>query len=743
MRSLGLALLELRRVTATHRIRAAICIVALVPLLYGGLYLWAFWDPYSNLDKLPVAVVNLDQAVTSNGRQIHAGADLVGELNKSKSLKWEAVSSAEAQNKLTNGKIQVVLTIPADFSTSVASASGNSPKKAALQVTDRGTNILVSQITERVLSEVKNAVSQKVSATYLDNVYVSMSDLHDGLVTAADSATQLSSGMSSAANGAKQLQHGLTKAGSGASQLSSGIKKLQSGSATLASGSSSVASGTDTLARKLSTATSGAGTLATGTSSAASGASTLASGMSKLESGGGTLKKSVSQLSTGAEGVSSGASQLATAIGKASAAGSQVAQGAAQLDQLLDALAAAHPELSSDSTFVQARAAGSQVSTGAAQLAAGLTTASQSAKTLAEGAASVSNGASALGSGVSSYVAGVQTASTSAGQLSAGLHTLSSGSQTLASGLSKAQSGVSSLAAGSAQVASGARTLSAGVSSANSGAKQLSSALGTLTVGSSSLGSGILSGADGAGKLAAGLSDSVSQVPNYSSTQRAAHTEVMSSPVTTNSKTLHKIPNYGTGFAPYFIPLALWVGALMAYFIVRAIGSRALSSNTSNLTILLSGYWPAAVATTIQSVIMMLALQFGLGLHPANVALAYLFVIFVALVFTAIMQFLSGALGTAGKFVAIVLLMLQLTSSAGTFPLETISHFFQAINPYLPMTYVVLGLRQVVSIGDMGELGRDVAVLLGFGCVAMVATYVTVRRRRTWTMGRLKPEVSV
>ena len=94
-----------------------------------------------------------------------------------------------------------------------------------------------------------------------------------------------------------------------------------------------------------------------------------------------------------------------------------------------------------------------------------------------------------------------------------------------------------------------------------------------------------------------------------------------------------------------------------------------------------------------------------------------------AFAFTAILQFLSAALGTAGKFAAIVLLMLQLTSSGGTFPMQTVPRFFQIINPWLPMTYVVSGLRQAISGGDLRALALDAAVLLGFAALARVCDY--------------------
>ena len=66
--------------------------ILLVPLLYGALYLWAFWDPYGKLDQMPVALVNLDRAVTVDGETLHAGADLADKLVDGHDVGWHLVT---------------------------------------------------------------------------------------------------------------------------------------------------------------------------------------------------------------------------------------------------------------------------------------------------------------------------------------------------------------------------------------------------------------------------------------------------------------------------------------------------------------------------------------------------------------------------------------------------------------------------------------------------------------------------
>jgi putative membrane protein len=711
----------------------------MVPLLYGGLYLWAFWDPYSRLGKLPVAVVNLDLPVTSDGTTVQAGNDLVAELQTSKTFAWQVVSKEEAAERLQDGDCQVALTIPADFSAALVSASGDAPVKAELVVEDKGTNILVSQITARVLGEVQSAVSRKASAGYFGNIYVSFSHLHATLQQAANSAGKLATGRCCALEGATDLHDGLAQAGTGAAALSTGMGKLAAGSIALKDGSQTVTNGVSVLAEKLGEAAGGATTLAQGVSTASDGATTLAAGVNRLQSEGETFANQFHHLSEATAQLAEAQQAMAACANGITASGTNLAAAASRLAELAAKLAAEHSELADDPTLAAVLSTSSQVKVGAGQLAEQLAGTSTIAQNLATKTATVSAGARSLGDGIDKYLAGVNAANTGTAQLSSALQRLRDGSQTLTAGLTAAQSGASALVRGGAQLASGAQTLSAALGTAGSKTRELSQALGSMTSGAASLATGIAKGADGAQQLATGLSAGASKIPDYSAAQVEQRADVMAAPVSLEETTDHVIPNYGTGFAPYFIPLALWVGALMAYFLVRPLSPRALSSTASSLTATLSGFLPAAAVTTAQAVIMALVLQFALGLQPANVPAFYLFTILVALVSTAIMQFLAGSMGTAGKFIAVVLLMLQLTSAAGTFPFETIPRFFQLINPYLPMTYVVLGLRQVITTGDMQALAGHAGILIAFGALALCATYLVVRRRRIWTIDRLKP----
>ena len=122
----------------------------------------------------------------------------------------------------------------------------------------------------------------------------------------------------------------------------------------------------------------------------------------------------------------------------------------------------------------------------------------------------------------------------------------------------------------------------------------------------------------------------------------------------------------------------------------------------------------------------------------------FAFTMLAAAAFFALQQFFQVALGSAvGKVVVIVLLMVQLASCGGTYPIQTTPAFFQAINPYMPMTYVVEGLREAITGGIETRFWVAAGILLAIFVVSLAASSLAAARKRVWTMSRLHPALSI
>src|SRR5699024_4350759 len=177
---------------------------------------------------------------------------------------------------------------------------------------------------------------------------------------------------------------------------------------------------------------------------------------------------------------------------------------------------------------------------------------------------------------------------------------------------------------------------------------------------------------------------------------------MMANPVEVETEKINEVPNYGTGFAPYFISLGLYVGALLLSIVypLRA----PTTTPTSGFNWFLRKTAGLGVIGLIQAILVASILLFGLGIEVQSVALFYMYAIFTSWTFIAIVQFLVTCFDDPGRFAAILILILQLTTSAGTFPLELIPKMLQPFNAILPMTYSVTGFKAVISSGNFNVM---------------------------------------
>jgi len=145
----------------------------------------------------------------------------------------------------------------------------------------------------------------------------------------------------------------------------------------------------------------------------------------------------------------------------------------------------------------------------------------------------------------------------------------------------------------------------------------------------------------------------------------------------------------------------------------------------------------------IQVLALLAVLHFAVGLQFARPLGAVAFLALTVLAFSAVLQWVHAKFGVVGRLIALVLLMIQLTSAGGTYPVETSPGFFQALHPYLPMTYVVGGLRHLISGGPLATAWQAAAVLTAFGLGGLALSTLTARRMRVWSLRRLYPELAV
>jgi putative membrane protein len=200
---------------------------------------------------------------------------------------------------------------------------------------------------------------------------------------------------------------------------------------------------------------------------------------------------------------------------------------------------------------------------------------------------------------------------------------------------------------------------------------------------------------------------------------------------------MNHVPNYGSGLAPYFISLSLFVGALMLSVIFPMFNPASEPKNGFSWFLGKAG---VILAVGIgQALLVDAVLLLGLGLEVKSVPYFIMLSIITSWTFLAIIQFLVTALDNPGRFLAVIILILQLTGSAGTYPIELGPKFLQQISHYLPMTYTISGFRAVISSGDFGFMWENIQHIGIFLILFLAATltFFTVKFKRNHGDGSL------
>ncbi|MFS9151065.1 YhgE/Pip family protein [Streptococcus infantis] len=359
---------------------------------------------------------------------------------------------------------------------------------------------------------------------------------------------------------------------------------------------------------------------------------------------------------------------------------------------------------------------------------------------LVPGSQSIENGVNAYTKGLDTISLGVNQLSEKNTTLTTSLDQLVSGSSKLTENSSKLTTGLDTLAGKTPELVTGIEKLSSGSSQLNSkssdliagldkiqlGSSQLTDKSSQLLSASSQLGNGAAKIADGAGKLAEGgatltagieslqvgttdLGQGLRSASNQlkSASTESNNAEILSEPLSLSKKDNDQVPVNGIAMAPYMISVALFVAALSTNMIFAKLPSGRHPETR----------WAWFKSRfEINGVIAVLAavLVYGgvhlIGLTANHEMRTLLLIIIASLTFMSMVTALTTWNSRLGAFFSLILLLLQLASSAGTYPLALTNSFFKAVNPWLPMSYSVSGLRQTISM--TGNIHHQVIFLL-------------------------------
>ncbi len=655
---------EWRHLCKNKILLLSMAVISFIPIMYSGFFLGSIWDPYGQVKNLPVAFVNEDKGAQLNGQVLNIGQSVEQKLKNNHDLGWEFVNKQQADDGVNSGHFYAVVTVPTDFSAKAASITTAQPQQAVIRYTTTpAKNYIGSLVSNQAAEKVKTSVAEQITQAYAKGVLENIGKLGDGLETAAGGAATLHGGLA-------QLQAGAQTYTGSVRQLAVNQRAMANGLARLGDGS-----------RQLQ---AGLGQLSNGLPSESQVAQ-LTSGMKQLQAGLNQLNASVHNPSP----------MLVSQQNKVQSEAQALAQ---TMQASLTDLSAAGVVLKDLGS--QAVASGGSTTITLPQISQ-LSQALSKTQTISMQAAALLKDLQIL----------TQSLSTQQAQLQTGVSTLNNGVNQLTPNATAALNGYNSVRSANNQLLAGSSSLANGLAQAQTGSQQLANGARLLDSRSGVLTNGASQLADGADTLSTKLADASRQLkiqPTGAATQQQ-----MASPVKSETTKQGDVPNYGYALAPYVLSLSLFVGAIALNIIYPIRKTFAEQENAFR-------WWLAKASVTgmaafVQATILMLIMVYCLGLvpdYPVNfIGAIYL----TSFVYMSIVSLLVIVLDNPGRFLAMVLLVLQLGSSEGTFPIQTANGFFQAVNPLVPMTYSIRALRQAISGGLGSSFYSDsMWVLAGF-----------------------------
>ncbi|TYC48518.1 YhgE/Pip domain-containing protein [Weissella muntiaci] len=663
----------------------------LIPTIYTVVFLSSLWNPYGETQDIPVAVVNLDQKKTYEGKELNLGADLAKNLTKSDAMDFSVISKSKAKEGIDDGKYYMVITIPKDFSKNATTLTTSKPTQMKLKYeTSSGQSFVAGKMTEAAVKEVVTNVSTEVTKTYAKTLVGSIKQLGAGTKEASEANTKLASGTKDAQDGATAIQTNLQALADGSLTLENGTKQAQSKLSEYTAGVSQADAGSKTLSAGISDYTAGVASAATYSQQIKAGLDKMNSELNSSETQAqlAELNQEYAQLKPYLS--DSGLQDLIKTYKTATNNSLDAALSANGID--------GDKKAAIENDFANNQAKDESI----VKIEAKLNSLIKDGK-LSRAMQQID---SALGQ-VTELQTDVSRLSSGIDQVSDGLNTLNGKSAELQNGSQNITTGLDTLSGKNQEVLSGISQLSDGASTITSGSQTLASKSGELA-------SGLGSAVSGNQTLADKLGDASKKTNSLKSNNTVFNQ--ISKPVTSQGHEKDRIPNNGTGMTPYMYSVGLYVGMLSFNVMMDMVTPRRRPKS-------FLGWFGAKLSLLTFYGVVAASLVFALstwllGLRPVDPLATYGMLVLTAMTFGAIVTSMVLWFKKPGSFVAVVFLVLQLSGSAGTYPIQTSSAFFKWLNPYLPMTYAVRGFRETIMIG--GSAWPDVKVLLGILVVFLI-----------------------
>lgn len=650
--------------------------LVLVPILVAGGFLLAGVNSTSRLHTVQAAVVNLDDPVTIDGQYTPLGRQLTSNLvdsQRTENLTWVLDSEENARAGLATGTYAAMVVIPKNFSAAATSFAkdADEAEQATIEVsTSPVAGVADATLGRLVASEAAATLNQTLTESYLKQIYIGFNDLGDQFVTLADGSSQL-------ADGAEKLADGLGDAASGAGELYTGTSKLANGLGQMKTKTAGLPTQIRKLANGVGDYVDGVDQLVT---QSAAGQQTIISTLKQFEAGADDMGTQFGNFATNSQLVAgaTAAAEQATSAVPCPDFGDPATQ-----DAMCQAFKAGLKAGADVGAPVGVGAAGQAAEQGVSSFTAGLTQFRQGLQAAAEDPDTAAQ----------------------LKKLTAGGKKLADGTDQLADQMPQLVSGIAQTADGAAKLATGVDTFQAGLIDAHTGSTEL---------------------ADGMRKMADGIAEGKDKLPSYTKSDRENLSTVVASPIDTSA--LNGLANPNVGWISLVLVLALWLGALATYAMVKAIGAGLLNSSEPTLVLIGRSLLPGIAVVGTQAILVAALSRFGLDLDWREWLAITGVLVLAGITFVVVNHALVAWWGGLGRLVSVALAVLTTASAlSGAAPAV-----FAALRPFSPLTPALDAIRAILT--ESSGAVTSTLTLVGWLLVALTASAVAVARKRSTTL---------
>lgn len=673
----------------TNKVLLVIIIgLCILPSLYAWFNIKASWDPYGNTGNISVAVINEDSGAEIMNKKVNMGDELVKELKTNKDLGWKFVDRKKALEGVNSGKYYAYIEIPSNFSENLTSLVSKDIKKGTIIYTvNEKINAIAPKITSKGATTIQNEVNQTVVKTVSEVVLKAFKEAGIEIEKQLPKLSTLESNLVEVQGKFKYIDKVVDTAVDATDKVSDIIKDIQNDMPLIKD--------TITNSKNLS-------------SDIKSFLNDSKTGLSQLSP---ILKNDLGLISEISSNAKNAVSDLIDAINKGSESAPQLID---NLSTKLSDLASSTNTLTKFLEKLNKLVPGNQLKSvidSLNSISAKLDTAVSSLQTIKN---QVANGEKPPLTNLNNLLKVIGDVNTITSSI-------------LNNFDSKIQGPISNIIEDSFKVAD---NIIAVLDSAEKKLPAVEDILNTTLSFSGSAEKGasfIKEKLPYAKSVVDTIVDSMKKINNSSEVNELIsllksdvlkRSDFLKQPVDLVENRLYSIKNYGSAMAPFYTVLSLWVGILL----LMSLLSTNVHGDYKPNEVYFGRGLTFLTLTIIQALIVSLGDIYFLKVQAVNIPLFILISVFTSIVFTAIVYSLVSIFGNVGKAIGVVLLVIQVAGSGGTFPIQVTPQFFQNVYPLLPFTYAISAMREAVGGIYMPNLTKDISTLAIFIVVFVIFT---------------------